>query len=492
MVYADSTDTYHVLANGTIVEQAFEGKVEIVVSADNSFAYVFDDTDNGIVMYLLEGKKCSQLLGGQAVEEIVATATLEPAVIYVDSTGEETNYMIYSEAEGEEQIAAESEKPDNFFISGDGKTVAFNVADRDSADKILCIYEDRNVEEVPYENLIPVAVSNYGDYIYARITEKGVTKLAVYDPKKEDAYYVDGSNGFHSILEMNIKGDEVIFCTASINVDGVEDIITGDALKITSYLYRYKAKSDKALTELGKNFVTTAKADPTIAIHKTFADTYLTSTNGLDGTQLAENATYYLNSKYEKSSIHENYAGKFSPDGKYFYFINKDEKLIRMDLTSSERKTDNVSTKTGIEDFVITEKGNIYFMIGNYLYFYRASTESSRKVNHQAAFMSYYNCSNEVYFSKTESTSIFVSEDSDDEDIAKLDNKEITAVPYFTNPTSKKCYAVVYDSAKENYSIFYTANGSSFDYLKKVDNCAAIYPSGLGSEELDLSEYMPE
>ncbi len=487
MVYSDSSDAYHIVANGEIIDQVFDGDIELTVSADKSFAYVVEDSTDGYKIYLLEGKKISPLLGGLPVERIVAMATLEPGIIYVDSRGESTNYMIYNEDDGEEQIIGEKEKPEDFIISGDGRTVAFTTAGKDINERILNIFQDRNVEEAETKNLVPVAVSNYGDYVYVQRTVEGVASLAVHDVKDKKTYGISGSKNFRSILEMNVKGNEVIFCTMA---DSIADAVEDEAL-VTSYLYRYDAKPDEAIVELGKNFVTSATVDPDVAIHKTFKDCYFTSTNRLAG-ELEENATYYLNRKYERVALSNKYSGKFTDDGKYFYYINDENQLIQMDLKSKKRDTTIISKNT-IEDFSITSKGNIYFLSGEYLYYCKQSTIEKEKVSYTAKYMSFHNRSNKLYFSAATadgtSTQVYVTEESINSDLAKLDGKELGAIPYFTDPTAKRSYAIILNEDTNTYSVFYTSSGSRFDFLKKVENCETIYING---EELDLSDYVIE
>ena len=487
LTYVDNDNKYHVIANGKVIEQAFEGEVELICSADNSFAYVFDNTDEGYVMYILKGKTLTKVLDGQPVEEIVATATLEPGIVYKNSSGSSTNYMLYNEKYGDDQIVKESKDPDHFFVSGDGRTVTYTISDKDSDDRVFCIYTDRNSEEISSKNYVPVAISNYGDYIYLRRTVEGVTSLVVYSEKAEEIYQIDNTDNFYAVLDMNIKGDEIVFCTGK-GPEDIKDIFDGDVFEINSYLYRYKERDPKkAIVDLGKNFAYTADAEADVAVYKTFADTYFFSTNYMPDAA-AEHATYYLNKKFERSNISTKYIGKFSPDGDYFYYINNDEDLYRMDLTKSERPTSKIHSS--VLDFAITEKGNVYSLNSDGdIRFYKTSTDHADKASYQASFISFYNYSNKLYFSETDSTSIYTCSENADKDIAKLDSIELTAVPYFTNVNQKKCYAIVFDGEKEIYSIYYTSSGNRFDYMKEIDNCTAIIIDGV---EIDLTDYIIE
>ena len=502
MAYKDNNGASYVVANGKLVEQAFEGDIELIVSADNSFAYVFDNTDEGVVMYLLNGKKVSPLLAGQPIDEVVAVATLEPGVIYTKTTGSGSHYMIYNEKNGDRQIVKENKDPEDFCISADGETVAFTIEGRNQDERILCIYEGGTYEQTSSKNGTPVAVSGNGDYIYySQLNKEGVTELYVYDMAKEDPYKVDNSAYFRSILEMNRKGDEIIF-TIERDDNDVQDVIPEDETSegeetegeesegeyvsgITSHLYRYKEKkAENRIVDLGNGEVRTAGADPTIAVYEKFADTYFCS----------ESATYFVTSRYERKIISANYSGKFSPDGNYFYYVtSKDKDLYRMDLNSSERASKKIYYD--VTDFVVTEKGNLYILSvaegdsEGELLFYNTSADKPEKVSYEATVISFYDYSDKMYFAEADSTTVKVSKESDASDEAKFGSASLTSVPYFVNANQKACYAVIYDSAAETCKIYYTSNGDKFSIIRNVDNCEAVMN---GDEELDLSNYIIE
>ncbi len=493
MVYADANGAYHVIANGTILEQEFQGEVTITTAADNSFAYVFDDIGDGIVMYLLKGKKLSVLISGNPIEEIMALATLEPGIIYKDQSGSNTNYMLYNESDGEEQIVNDKDSPANFTISGDGKVVAYTTEGNDSASTVLNIYDDSYPEPIDNtEDLIPIAASGEGDYIYLISSKDNTDSLAVYNKKDNKAYSIEGSDGFISILDMNIKGDEVIFAAESD-----PDLASGEIdSTVNSYLYRY---SKNTVTDIGKNYVTPTSPDPTVVVHKTFKNTYFTSSNVgsdgklIDGATEAEYATYYLNSKYEKEPIRE-YAGQFSEDGKFFYYI-EDGILKQVNLKKPEEHGGTIFTD--VESFVITEKGNVYANCGKYINFYKVSSDYKTKASYEATGVwSFHKYSGKYYFAETDdegNVHISVSENSADKDIAKLDSNELKVVPYFTHQNTKKSYAIVYNEDKSTCEIYYTSSGKKFDLLKKVENCTSVYVADDvyrdAPLEIDLSIY---
>ena len=469
MSYVDSQGKYHVLANGEHIDHVFEGDVELIPAKDNSFAYVFDHGGDGIYMYILKGKKLEPVLD-TAVEDYLATADLEPGIVFTESASSGLNYMLYNEKLGIEMIVKESKDPDNFIISGDGETVVYTIADNDSDDRLLYMYQDRLPEPVTSTSCIPVAISNYGDYIYVKRTVEGITKLFVRDVKKEETFAVEKSDKFVAILEMNVKGDEVIFCTGE-GPDSLSDLLDGDVYEITTFLYRHKATKNEYTMELGPNLVTSVKIDPDVAIYKTFADKYLETTISEDLT--ADRHTYHLTNKFVKETLVK-YNGKFDPNGDYFYYLNNDQELIQMDLGSKTRDTFPVYNGT-VLDFAVTEKGNIYLLDDDQTLVYRKmSTGNSDRPSSYATAMSFHSDSNKVYFSENDSEVTYVSEEGSDKSIAKFGSSELTGLPYFSDNGGKKCYAVIFDDTKDTYSVYYTSNGNRFSYIKDVSDCDEI------------------
>ena len=500
LLYTDSSGAYHVVSNGEVIDYAFEGEVKLVEAVDRSFAYVYDEIESdSIKMFILKGKKLTPLLAGEPVQRIECEASLEPGVVYLDASGD--NYMIYNEKDGEEQLARAVDYPDDFQISGDGKTVAYTVqSSKDANKRILCLYEGRNSEEISPVSSTPVAISNYGKYLYITRPVDGkdtsYNSLYVCDTKskKYDIYQIEGSEGFKEILEMNVNGDEIIFAaekpvTNNGGGDATEQV-RGNK-EIHSYLYRHKAKKDDSLVDLGKDYVTIANFDPEVAIHKNFKDVYLfaraekTDTTSLDATD-NKGATYYLNKKYEKSIIRSDYIGKFSPDVKYFYYIDNGT-LYRLNLKDKQVNSEVIDTN--VVDYIITKKGNVYTLRNNgNLNYYKTSSDNKERVFYQVDMISFYTNSNKLYFiNNKEGPAIDVSKESTDYDKAKFGSSELASLPYFTTPDIKKCYAIVWNPVDGDYSVYFTSNGKRFKFLKKIDDCKSIIING---EEIDLQDYV--
>ena len=478
MTYVGKDDKHHVVSNGEVINHEFQGEVELIPAADNSFAYVFDNGDEGLYMYILEGKKLTSVLD-TPVEEMLTTATLKPGIIFTESGSTGLKYMFYTPDKGVQEISKETKKPDNFLVSADAKTVVYTIEGEDASDRIPYVYENGIYDKLVSRNCIPVAISSYGDYVY--VTSKGnggVTKLHVIDRVKEEVNTI--AEKFLYVLEMNVKGDEIIFCTGD-GPDSFSDIFDGDIFEVKSYIYRHGKKSDNVI-ELGANFITTAEgATPDVAIHKTFADKYL-ETDVYESD--AEEFTYHLTTKYAIETIHS-HKGQFSPNGKFFYYLNDYGDLYKLDLKDKARSTSLICESVKV--FAVTEKSNVYYLDSdNYLAFYKESTKSKPRISSEANQVSFYSCSNKLYFAENESEVIYVTEEGNEKDIAKFGSSELKGVPYFSSQVTKKGYAVVYNESTESYSIYYTSNGNRFKLLKGITDCEEL---GYGIEVPESIEW---
>ena len=474
MTYVDSQDKYHVIANGEVIDQEFEGEVELIPAADNSFAYVFDHGDEGLLMYILRGKKIEKIYNAP-VEDYLVTATLEPGIVFIESGSSGLKYMLYNTQKGVRQITKEQQDPDNFVISGDGMTVVYTTSDSDSSNRLLNMYDNGKWnKKVTNTSCTPVALSNYGDYIYVeRPNSNGEDQLYAIDltKKNNEIFPVKNSENFLYILEMNVKGDEIIFCTGE-GPDSFADILDGDIFEVKSFLYRHKAKTDdESIVPLGANFITTSNgAAPNVAVYKTFAGAYL-ETEVFEAVD-ANEYTYRLSKKFEVETI-QKYKGQFTSDGKYFYYINDSDDLVQLDLKSDARDTETILS--GIKDFSITKKGNIYALDSDYyIWFHKASNGNQDMISSEATAISMHLNSNKLFFSEEESEVIYLSEEGGKMDIAKFGSSELKAVPYFSSQSTKKAYAVAYDETAETYYIYYTSNGNRFSLIKSVTDCEEI------------------
>ncbi len=465
LVYTDSNGTDHLISNGTEIDKKFEGDVEIEIAADNSFAYVLDKSTEGIYVYVLEGKKLKPLTSS-AVEDVLCLASLKPGMVYVDNA----KYRTYSEKYGEE-IITKNQSADDFTISADGSTVAYTVSKSSSADvRELTLFKDgSNTTLNAANNCTPVAVSNYGDYVYASFATNDTQKLCIFttkDLEDPEGQPIAESEGFYGILSMNAKGDEILFLTLSTE-EGKEEFSTR--------LYRYAKKGDQISSFVTKAVMMPMASDPDIVFFDDFADVYLTAFRPNDTTQ---RAIYYLDKNYDHTRITSYTLAEdatkdsctIDPDGKYLYYINEKAELIQLDLTSDVYEDDAIAYD--IKEFYITQKGNIYYRDDEDKLRYReAGQRKTITVADEVNDTSFYRYSNTIFFTTEEGDSILSSKEGSEKKTVKMDGAQVTSLPEFYNPNSKKSYAAYYDIDNGGL-LYYTANGKSF---KKITNdCQAI------------------
>lgn len=460
-------DKHYVIANGEVLDHEFQGVVELIPSVDNAFAYVLDYGDDGIYLYILEGKKLTSVSSSPA-EEFITAARLKPGIIFTEVGNSGAKYMYYSPKAGIQEITKEKKNPADFIISDDAKTIVYTI-ENDDGERIPQIYENGVYDKLANKSCTPVAISGNGDYVYVKRSVEGVNKLYVIDRTKNgEVNVVSGSDNFVSINEMNVKGDEIIFCTAK-TPDSISDALDGELVEVRSYIYRHKEKDDN-VTLLGAGYINTAKdATPEIALHKSFADKYFETTpTSINGDKY----TFRLTSKYEIENLY-NGKGKFTPDGNFFYFLNEDGDLYKLDLKDKARSITLVYED--VKDYAITKKSNVYLLDSdNYLVFYKSSTNSKPRISSYANEMSIYRCANKLYFAENESEVIYLTEEGSEKDIAKFGTSELKAVPYFSSQVTKKGYAAMYNESTNSYSIYYTSNGNRFKLIKAVTSCDNI------------------
>ena len=474
VLYSDSNG-YHLMSNGYQIEKVFEGEVTLVPADDNSFAYVTEEIEGELYIYLLKGKKLEPMTTS-GVEEIVDYAGLKPGVVYK----EKNTYRLYSEEYGVETIT-NNETAEDFMVSGDASTVVYTTAKKDEADmRELLVFKDGSNERLNSKtNCIPAAISNYGDYIYASFIKDDVRKLAVFTTKDLDNPQSDiiaESEGFEEVILTNVKGNEILFVTT--NAVTVEDEETQEMVETTktyTKLYRYPKRGDHTATSLASARMDLLSSDPDIVYLQDFSDIYLMGSPAEDQSQ---RGIYHLDKKYEVTRLARYVLPEsasedlctISPDGKFLYYLNATKDLIQMNLRSDTYETKELCF--GVEEFYITQKGNIYYLDENMKLFYREAT--ARKNLPIADFVTditFYRYSNTLYFTKEEGESIFSTKEGSDENPVKMGDTQVTSLPLFTNPNSKHCYATFYDMDNGGI-LLYTSNGKSF---KKITNdCITI------------------
>ena len=474
MVYQDSNGYSHIIVNGKELDRSFDGEIELIPAKDNSFAYVFDDEPNDIYMYIVKDTKIEQV-SDRPASDIIAYAGLEPGIVFVDTTdGGTTGYYLYNERVGTKSCAKVTQNPDHFIISDDAETVVYTTKKDDTADRILTLYKDEQTKTISTTGAIPVAVSMDGRYIYNIHTdaEEG-TMLYVFDTEKDKSYSVPYSRNFLCIVDMNVKGDEVLFCTgtglaeeALATLNGV--IHSGKYSDVKTSLYKHDDSNERRTTLIGNNVIGLANMDENVVAYKTFLDKYFTTKLPSGNVQGDDIYTYHLSDKYKVTKICSTTAdieGQFSPDGKYFYFVNDNMELKQVNL--KKRTVKNIYDGSAVGNFAVTEKGNLFiFDSGDKsLYYYNVSTQKCPRYNHEVEDIFFHSVTNKLYFTSADSESTYVAEEGEKESIAEIDNNAITGMPYFSNNPGSKYYVAYLNNKIDAVEIYYTENGKKYDKL---------------------------
>ena len=468
LAYIEDNGNYRVAVNGVVLDESFDGETRIIPSLDRSFAYIECNGTDGYLIYMVEGKKLTPITTeDSAVTEVLGYAENKPGVLY----RENGNVYVFNTDIGEDLIEKNAEA-DNFIISGDASTVIYTRPLEDSAaeDRIY-MYRDGSASPIGVKNCTPVKISKDGKYIYAYgYTATLARKLYCITSEDGEKYPVCDAN-FGGITAINVAGDEIIYYT------------TADT-KFNAYIYSAKKDENFEIAK-GKGIFFPATVDPKVAREETFADCYLQSISldsGLLGdSDTTSGHTYYINKKYVAQSI-ASALGQFSPDGKYFYYLNSKNSLYQVDLTDPEEAPKKIYEDT--VEFAVTQKGNVYMLdTQNFLFFYKATTGKKTSISKIATDISMHQYGNQLYFVTEDETNVYVTEEGSAKELVKFDNVQITALPEFNTTHAKKTFAYFFDE-NAGYSLFYTANGKTFKLL--TDNCDTIVTTDLPAWISDL------
>lgn len=432
--YEDGNGSYHVAMNGYVLGKAFDNAITVHTSADRSFAYVVEDADDGYSVYILENKKLTLIVDG--ITEVLAYAGFTPGLVY----NEGGSYYHYYDG-GSERITKDSTSSD-FVISDDGTTVAYTTVSEDNASNYnLYVFSD-GISEKYAKNLTPVAIAQKGKYIYAYgvySSNDGAIINKLYVLTEEDKIQVDfgGDYSFTGISYMNVKGDELLIYTG--------DLENGYA----SFVYSVKANT---ATRISKGICTPLTADNSIVQLATLKKALVN-----DGIS---NATYYIDKAYSVVRI-SNYSGKIEPSGKYFYYINSENTLYRIDITNESGDSEQIDED--VVDFAVTQKGNVYYLNdeGRLTFQKRLSTKG-QKIADDVVSMVMYDYSNTLYFEIEDTTKTYCTKEGSAREPVTFDSVTVTSLPDFDATFSKRSFAYFYDEDGDCYKIFYTSNGKSF------------------------------
>lgn len=475
--YVDENNEYHITVNGEKIEKTFKNEIKLIPADDNSFAYVLEKVENddvtgnsGIRMHILNGKKLKS--SGGLADECLAFAGTKPGIIYKYRT----TFGRYT-GDTEDPITKES-TADNFIISDDAKTVVYTAASRQDEDKNILKYFQGSGSEDMQMGFTPVAISPDGRYIYGTADVSG--SFYYIDAKakeiKPKAITNQTYGTFGGITEMNVDGDEIIFYMTT-------------SKGIVSFYYAIK---DKAPTTLAQGIFTSVHADEALLAPNSFLGTYFeVQTTSIsydeDGEpEIDEDgdfSTYFLAKNKGAIKVADT-TGKFSQDGKFFYYIDESSQLVRVPLSSTDYEK-NIETVCGyITEFALTQKGDVYmfYAAGDdedepaFLYYWDSSTKQRTKISNYADNDSMRICANTLYFSETLSDSesgdlatiVYISTDGSEQAPAEFKSVKLDKAPTVDMGVGKRGYAYVLNE-DGNYSLFYTSNGKQFDLIS--DSC---------------------
>ncbi len=480
--FEDSDGIWRVAANGKTLGM-FDGEVEMTVAQDRSFAYVVETIDegNGLVsknIYYTDGKELITV--ANSVADVIDLATLEPGVIWLDN---DNGVFYYTEKGGdgnEEKLVRKQEVEltkdlsgnYTFCISADASTVAYNEYDSTKGNYSLVVYKDGSENTNYTRNMFVKELSNDGSLIYASVGKQDLTQSLYVIPVADEnstSLHTLLTDNFASIVSMNTKGDELVVVTMT------------DATPSTSVIKfdTKKTENTPVITKICKGGVCVPKSsDADVAVFSTFADKYFEVQISLENLVDNVSPVYYLNKKYEPQRVSQ-YAGKFSPNGDYFYYIDKNAQLKVVDLTTSDMTSFTVAED--VVDFEVTQKGNVYFLGDDTrLMYYTFAKDSAKRVADNVQDISMNTYSNTLYYTYIDTYAVYCSKESTKSEVADIEGS-VSGIPYFADSNSKKTFAAFYDNDNDEWKLLYTANGSKFKYIGTCETIPGFTPNILDS-----------
>ena len=444
---------YFVAMNGETIGSGFDNEIELTPALDSSFAYVTEDTPDGYNIYILEKKELTSVVTSP-VAEIVAFADYVPGVIYKDGEA----FHFYSD-DNEDRITKDP-TAGNFIIAPDASAVAYTSAkDNNPLEFKLYLYVD-GISESYASNMYPVEVSSGGKYVYAYgISSEDYVSKKLYVIAPEDNEKISIVTGFVSLNYMNIKGDEIIYSSGSLE-SGVQS-------------YIYNVKKDESF-KIGAGLCYPVISDPSVALLSSLKDIVVENTLRIPNAEgKITTATYYVDKKYDSSLISK-YNGTLNTDGDKFYYINDDKTLNFIDLNDKNRTIQKIAE--GAVDFVVTEKDNIYYLDDDSrLMFYKESTGKKKKVADAVENMVLNSYSNVLYYEVEEDTKAYETEEGSAPEIAKFDRSEIISVPVFANEGQKRTFAYIWNEDTATFDLYYTSSGKTYKLVASDCNVAGEY-----------------
>ncbi len=487
ITYQDADGNWRIAVDGEELEYKFVNEITLEVADNNTFAYVSEKLASGnSKIYILEDEELIPS-GRTEVKEILKKSLLTPCVIYKAA---DMNGIYCFKGEGDDNTVTGDENASNFVIVPDGSAVYFTIpaVAVDGTATIELKQYKKSQNKTIATGFIPIHSSADGEYVYVTTLErKGFAYFNISDDKADFKQIQGISNYIYDdgITATNVDGDQVILATKAS--DGT----------ISSYFYEI---GDDSATAIGTGIFTSVHYDPEVLFEDSLLDSYFEVEDSFvtdntdpdedddDEDEEADNnvitnttgkKTCFLNSKMECVSVAPT-TGKFSPDGKYFYYIDATTKSLKRVSLSSKKfdKHEDMPPNGEIADFYITQKSDLYVLVKENnkdnvlsLYFVDASTSPSPellsvKVDTASIFIAV----NTIYFTETTTdangitaTAVYSSTNGSRPETADFEDYTPNQAPRITMGAGKQGYAVF--ETGEASKIFYTSNGKSFDFL---------------------------
>ena len=457
--------SYGILSNGKKIDHVFDGEIELYPAKDNSFAYVFENaiTEDGndvTRMYILDGKDLD-LVQADA-DKVIAWADYEPGIVFKE--GDVVQF--YSE-DAFEDISSDS-SASNFIVSGDASTVVYTeLSGRNRDTTTVKYFRNAGFNDIgETEGLIPTAISNDGTYVYVYDETNALYYIEVskrgasfeQKPIVESTSYT-----YSSVNALNADGTEVVF--SYVHTNG----------KMVSWIYQV---GDKKPVGIGEGVFKYLPSDNKTVCPASLIDAYFTAEKTVtdeEGNTSKVTSTYFYDGKSARKLADE--LGQFSPDGKYFYYIDKETAdFVRVPLGSKNFEEDAKTVAKAIDSFVLTEKGDLYTYskptssTGGKIVFRKASDSTSKSVSSRPDSASMFLCGSTIYFSETTNGEIKIYSSTDGATKEEVTFKKVL----FETPLTiemgagEKGYAYFVDSNGDT-KLLYTSNGKTFDIV--LDAC---------------------
>lgn len=462
MVYQDAgSGAYRIMSNGKEVDHVFDGEVELYPAKDHSFAYVFEDTltDDGNTvtrMYVLEGKSL-QLVQADA-DKVIAWADYEPGIVF--KAGDVVQF--FSE-DAFEDISSDS-SASNFIVSGDASTVVYTeLSGRNRETTTVKYFRNAGFNDIgETEGLIPTAISNDGTYVYAYDETNALYYIEVSKRGAEfeqKAIVESTAYTYNSVNSLNADGTEIVF--SYVHTNG----------KLVSWVYQV---GDKKPAGIGEGIFTYCPSDDKIVCPTSLIDAFFTAEKTVtdeEGNSKKVISTYFYDGKSARKLADE--TGEFSPDGKYFYYIDGESAdFVRVPLNSKSFEEDAKVIAKAIDSFVLTEKGDIYTYskptssTGGKIVFREASDSTSKAVSSRPDSGSMFLCGSSIYFSETvgDEVKVYVSTEGATKEEVTFKKCSFETPLTVEMGAGDKGYAYFLDLSGE-VKLLYTSNGKSFDLV---------------------------